>query len=132
MSDTNWEAIGREAVAAGMPAWDDLAWMIPGESITGRTDERWLSAGWSNQSGEHVPDFRVRLTASACGLWVEDVALEVYGDTAVVETIRVVGSGVTRVVVRLADMMMVVETGATLPESAIAAVTAMRGGATSG
>lgn len=113
-------AMGRKVAEAGMPARAGLAWTSE-KNGCGRLHDNVL---------EHymVLDFRDELTEIACILWVEDVAREVYGDTAVVETIRVVSSGMTRLVVRLADMLMVVETGSSLPESAIAAVTVMRGG----
>ncbi len=112
------ERVGREAVALGFVEWEIANCYKAGKSIL-------------SQIGA-LPDFRDRLTELACIAWVEDVAREVYGETAHVE-IKFGPAGPYEQRVAYCRVIgddpppFIVFTCPTLAEACIAAVRAMKG-----
>lgn len=122
----DWEALGREAVAAG---WE---WCQGCEDIAGyvaceyEDEDGYVDARGISMAGR-FPDFRDRLTALACIAWVEDVAREVYGEAAACHFGPKYGGGHCVWVGYLTGPWKVVEDAPTGPEACLAAVRAMRG-----
>lgn len=118
MSEHDWEALGRDAVRLGMPAFPNAKNYYGG--LTKRRPALFLGTDWFGD----IPDLSDELTALATIPWVQSVAREVYGGGCLSVHFRRDGT----VCVSWDDSGLgPCCVGPTLPHAALALVRAMRG-----
>lgn len=129
------ERVGRESADLGMPWQIGMTDVFTGLTVVDfNRDGAPLfggdpDTGLQRLTGPIAPDFRGRLTELACIAWVHDVALEVYGDVAVLFDFDRGRVNVTiGEKIRALGRCFFDETHDTLAEACIAAVRATKGG----